>query len=177
MDMQGWPKEEPVLLQVMKIPNAKAASAPYELVLWDQACTGIFVRNEHARLMGFPCRREKLLVCTLGGDVKEIDGFIYNCHIKDIDGKTHSFVAHGMDEVTGKLGQPLTIQQIKMLFPHIKSDKEARMLIGSSSVDYLIGISKASWQPERVVKAKCWNGDGDFWIWENHIGNTGPYNY
>ena len=71
----GWPKDEPVLLQVMKIPNCGVRRGnEYETVLWDSACTGRFVRKEHARQMGFPFQKQRLRVCTLGGDIREIDG-------------------------------------------------------------------------------------------------------
>ena len=171
MNVQGWPEEMPVRLQVMKIPNAKAVSAPYETVLWDSACTGIFVRNEHARMMKFPSKSERMVVYTLGGDTKQIDGIVYKCKIKDLDGKIHEFIAHGLDDVTGTLGQPLSMMQIRNLFPHIKSEKEQRMLVGATKVDYLIGLSKASWQPQMVTKAReDRKGESDFWIWENQFG-------
>ena len=35
----------------------------------------------------------------------------------------------------------------------------------------LVGLSNASWQPEKVTKARgCHEGEGDFWIWENQFG-------
>ena len=156
--MQGWKKEDPVKLLVMKIPSFKPASASYETVLWDPASSGIFVRNSHARLMNFPSRSERMTVCTLGGDVKEIDGVVYRCRIKDLDGREHEFLAHGLDEVTGRLSHPMTTRQVGELFPHLKSERERRRLIGSTEVDYLIGLGKASWQPQKVTKAQ---GGGD----------------
>ena len=44
--------EDAVLLQVMKIPSIDG-SAPFETALWDTACTGLFVRSEHAQQKGF----------------------------------------------------------------------------------------------------------------------------
>ena len=161
-------KEDPVRLQVMKIPAGKPAAAAYDTVLWDPACSGSFVRNAHAKEMNFPSMSEKMTVCTLGGEVMEIDGVVYQCKIRDLDGKVHEFVAHGLDDVTGELGQPLTLMQIQKLFPHIKAEKEKRKLIGTTQVDYLIGINKASWLPEKVAKA---SGGGDFWLWENQFGS------
>ena len=161
-------KEDPVRLQVMKIPAWKPAAAAYDTVLWDPACSGSFVRNAHAEAMNFPSMAEKMMVCTLGGEVMEIDGVVYQCKIRDLDGKVHEFVAHGLDDVTGELGQPLTLMQIQKLFPHIKAEKEKRKLIGTTQVDYLIGINKASWLPEKVAKA---SGGGDFWLWENQFGS------
>ena len=161
-------REDPVRLQVMKIPAMKPATAAYDTGLWDPACSGSFVRNAHAEAMNFPSMEEKMMVCTLGGDVKEIDGVVYQCKIRDLDGKVHEFVAHGLDNVTGSLGQPLTLVQIQKLFPHIKSEKEKRKLIGTTQVDFLIGINKASWLPEKVVKA---SGGGDFWLWKNQFGS------
>ena len=46
--------------------------------------------------------------------------------------------------------------------------KNVHKLLGDTSVDYLIGIGKASWQPERSIKAAK---GGDFWIWENQFGS------
>ena len=42
-----------VLLQVMKIPSI-SSSKSYETVIWDTACTWMFVRHSHAREMEFP---------------------------------------------------------------------------------------------------------------------------
>ena len=41
------------------------------------------------------------------------------------------------------------------------------MLIGLHKLDYLIGLSNVSWQPEMVTKARgCQEGEGNLWIWE-----------
>ena len=40
-------------------------------------------------------------------------------------------------------------------------------MTGASTVDYLIGLGKASWQPQRIQKAL---GGGDMWLWENEFG-------
>ena len=40
-------------------------------------------------------------------------------------------------------------------------------LVGTQRVDYLLGLSNPSWQPERVTKAK---GGGDFWLYQNRFG-------
>ena len=47
-----------VLLQVMKIPSIDPSQA-HETVLWDSACTDIFVREDHARKMEFPYREKR----------------------------------------------------------------------------------------------------------------------
>jgi hypothetical protein len=134
--------------------------------------TRIFVRNEHARKMKFPFKHHKMMVCTLGGDQKEIDGMVYRCRIKDLDGKVHEFQAHGMDQVTGDLGHPLNLQQVKQLFPHIRSEQEGRRLINNSEVDYLIGLGVAGLQPTRTVKTKSdRDGKGDLWLWQNQFGS------
>ena len=96
-------EEDDVLLQVMKIPSLNGSDDP-EAVLWDTACSGIFVRNEHAMKMKFPFEERRLRVRTLGGDEKEINGRIYDCQIKDLRGKIYEFKAHGLDNVTGDLG-------------------------------------------------------------------------
>ena len=135
-----------------------------ETVLWDMACTGRFVRHAHARSMNFNFREKTLRVTTLGRAVQEINGVIYDCRIKDQKGKVHEFTAHGLDEVTGVLGTPLSKEVMRQLFPNIVGSHK---LSGIETVDYLIGIGNASWQPERVQKAL---GGGDFWVWENRFG-------
>ena len=72
--------KEGALLQIMKIPRLKPSmnDLPYEVVLWDTGSTNNYVRNDHARKMGFPSRRETMRVLTIGGNVKTING-IYRC--------------------------------------------------------------------------------------------------
>ena len=82
-----------VLLQVMKIPSTDPSLA-HETVLWDTACTDIFVRHEHARRMKFPSREKQLRVTMLGGQVQEINGVIYDCKIVDQKGRIVEFSAH-----------------------------------------------------------------------------------
>ena len=41
-------------------------------------------------------------------------------------------------------------------------------MTGASRVDYMIGLGKASWQPQRIQKAL---GGGDFWLWGNDFGS------
>ena len=101
-----------VVLQVMKIPSLNE-NLPFETVLWDLACTGFFVRHNHAKAMGFPYEEKRLRVSTLGGNVQEIDGVIYRCKVKDQKGRVHEFYAHGLDEVTGDLGGPISSNVMK----------------------------------------------------------------
>ena len=124
----------------------------------------MFVRNDHAEKMNFDCQKKRLRVTMLGGQVQEIDGKIYHCKIKDKWGNIHEFNAHGLNEVTGNLGDPLSKELMRQLFPNVMG---CHKLTGAMSVDYLIGLGKASWQPQRVQKALM---GGDFWIWENRFG-------
>ena len=101
----------------------------------------------------------------LGGQVQEIDGVVYDCKIRDQKGKIVEFSAYGLAEVTGSLGDPLGKDVMRKLFPDVVGGHK---LSGATTVDYLIGISKASWQPMRVQKAL---GGGDFWLWENRFGS------
>jgi len=156
--------EDGVLLQVMKIPTADK-SKDYEVVLWDTACSGLFVRKDHAKKMGFPCKQKLLRVCTLGGDIKEIDGSIFECEIIDRSGKSYKFMAHGLDEVTGSLNTMLSESLMRKLFPNVIG---AHRMCGAPEVDYLIGLAKASWQPTRTIQA---SDGGNFWIWENDFGS------
>ena len=153
----GEDEEDGVLLQVMKIPSLDK-SADYETVLWDTACTGLFVRNEHARKMNFPCKERRLRVCTLGGVIKEIDGLIFECQITDLKGNVYEFLAHGLDQVTGALNTMLSEDLMRQLFPNVIG---GHRMCGATEVDYLIGLSKVSWQPTRSIQA---SGGGDFWI-------------
>ena len=72
----GEVADDGVLLQVMKIRSIDPKLS-HETVLWDTACSGYFVRHEHARQMGFAYEERKLRVTTLGGQVQHIDGVIY----------------------------------------------------------------------------------------------------
>ena len=151
------------LLQIMKIPTL-AKNRVHEVVIWDTASSGIFVRNQHARDMKFPGYKKRLRVSTLGGEEKEIDGVEYLCKIIDLQKQVHVFEAYGLDEVTGCLGELLAPDKFKEMFPNLLGGYK---VVGRGPVDYLIGLCKASWQPQRVVRAE---GGGDFWLWENQFG-------
>jgi hypothetical protein len=66
LNVRSWPKDDGILLQVMKIPTLR--------------------------------QKEKV------NNRKGIDGVIYQCQIKDLDGNVQEFLAHGLDKVTGALG-------------------------------------------------------------------------
>ena len=155
--------KDAVLLQVMRIPSIDE-DIESETVLWNTACTGLFVRNAHAHRMGFPSKKKRLRVQTLGGDVKEIDAVIFDCRVKDLQGNEYEFQAHGLDSVTGMLSRVLSPELMKRLFPTVIG---AHKLCGASTVDYLIGLGKVSWQPQRGLKAE---EGGDFWMWQNKFG-------
>lgn len=156
-------EEDSSLLQIMKIPRLKQSkyNRPYDVVLWDTGSTNHYVRNGHATKMGFPSRRETIRVLTIGGDVKTIDGIIYRCQISDQNSNDKEFVAHGQDEVTGTLQNPLSEQQLRKMFP---GNPVVHKLVGTHRVDYLLGLSNPSWQLERVTKAK---GGSDLWLYQN----------
>ena len=156
-------KEDGVLLQVMKIPSIDDTKA-FETVLWDSACTGLFVRNSHAVSKGYPSKEKRWRVVTLGGDVKEIDGIIYECCIVDLKRNKHYFSAHGLDKVTWSLNTVLGKGLMRKLFSSVIG---AHKMCGAPTVDYLIGLSKASWQPQRMLKSE---GGGDFRMWQNNFG-------
>ena len=50
-------------------------------------------------------------------EMQVIDGELYKCQIKDREGNVEEFVAHGLDEVTGPLKNPLMTLKLKMMFP------------------------------------------------------------
>ena len=96
------------MLQIMKIPTLmpKRKDAPFKVVLWDTGSTNHYVRIGHAETMGFPSRKEMMRVCTIGGDIKTIDGILYQCQIIDRDGNVEEFIAHALVEVTRTLSNP-----------------------------------------------------------------------
>ena len=100
-------------------------------------------------------------VLTIGGDMKTIDGIIYKYQIWDQDGKTKEFVARGLDKVIGTLQNPLSERQLRKMFP---GNSAIRKLVGMQRVDFVLGLSNPSGQPEFVTKAK---GGGDFWLYLN----------
>ena len=57
-------------------------------------------------------------VNIIGGDVKTIDGILYQCQIVDREGNMEEFVAHSLEEVTGTLSNPLMPRQLKQMFPN-----------------------------------------------------------
>ena len=69
--------------------------------------------------MEFTFERKRFNVVTLGGKVQEIDGVIYECSIKDQQGRVYKFFAHGLEQATGHLGAPLSKEVMKKLFPNI----------------------------------------------------------
>ena len=140
MEVDGDP-EERVLLQVMKIPSIDPDQS-HETVLWDTACTGRFVRQEHAQRMNFPYKEKRLRVTTLGGKIQEIDSVIYSCKVKDQSGKIHEFTAHGLEKVTGTIEASLSKDVMRRMFPDIVGGHK---LSEASTVDYLIGLGNASW--------------------------------
>ena len=73
----------------MNIPTLKpdGINPPSEVVLWDTDSTNHYVRIGHAEKMGFPTRRENMRVCTIGGDIKVIDGILFQCQIVNGGGK------------------------------------------------------------------------------------------
>ena len=85
-------------------------------------------------------------VCTIGGDVKVIDGIMYQCQIVDQGKNVEEFVAHGLDKVTGTLQNPLTVRQLKYMFPNCPT---SHRLAGMQRVDYLLGLGNPNWHPEK----------------------------
>ena len=122
---------------------------------------GNLCEERTCREYGFQLQEEEVI--TLGGDIKEIDGVIYDCKIRDLEGNVYEFSAHGLD--TGNLSRVLDENLMRKLFPNVNG---VHKMGGAGQVDYLIGLGKALWQPERFVQA---SGGGDFWIWRNKFGS------
>ena len=58
--------KETVLLQVIKILRVDGENG-YESVLWDIACSNVFVQTGHEEMMNFPYEKKRLRFKTLGG--------------------------------------------------------------------------------------------------------------
>ena len=69
------------LLPVMRLPCLllHKEEKNYETMLWDTASTHNYVRKGHTEEMGFPSRSKEIRICTIGSEVKAIDGVIYKC--------------------------------------------------------------------------------------------------
>ena len=74
--------------QIIKIPALKpdGTDPPFEVVYWDTGSTDYYVWIDHVEMMGFPSRKKTMRVCTVVGDVKTINGFLYQCQIVDRGG-------------------------------------------------------------------------------------------
>ena len=156
--------KESVVLLIMTVrmlkKNLDAA------VLYDGGCTGNFICDDFAERAGFQGKEETLSVTTLGGVVTDYKTVIaYKCSLLDENGYIHYFEAYGMASITGSVSK-LQFSKLKELFPH-SSDKLLHSLERGSSVDILIGIGQASWQPDKAEQAK---GGGDLWIFGNIFG-------
>ena len=102
-------------------------------------------------------------VRTLGGEERELDGMIYDYQIKDLMARVHHFKAYGLDRDAEGLGDVPRQEALQKLFPQVQG---AGRLASLQEVDYLIGLRKASWHPDKREKA----GFGcDFWIWGNNF--------
>ena len=113
--------------------------------------TNHYVRIGHTEKMGFPSRKETMRVCTIGGDVKTIDGILYQCQIIERGGNVEEFIAHSLEDVTGTLNNPLMSQQLKKLFANCPT---IHRLAGTQIVNYLLGLNNTRWHPEWTTKAK-----------------------
>ena len=135
-------------------------------VFWDSGCTSNFIREEFAKKCGFNGTEETLCVTTLGGVVTDYKTVIaFKCSLLDENGYIHYFEAYGMKSITGTVSK-IEFEPLKQLFPH-SSDKLLLSLERGSTVDILIGLGQASWQPSRAERAV---GGGDLWIHRGLFG-------
>ena len=153
-----------VVLMIMKVRSIRNDNPAN--VFWDTGCTSNFVREEYAKKCGFHGKQEELSVTTLGGVVTDITVIAYKCALRDVDGNVEYFEAFGMETLTGNLSQ-ISPACIKKMFPNL-SDKFIKKLLRGNRVDVLIGLSKASWHPERQEMAR---GGGDFWLYRGKFGH------
>ena len=101
----------------------------------------------------------------LRGKEKEIEGRVYDCQIRDLEGKTYEFKTHSLDKVTGDLEDAPSKGVLQKLFPDVWSAWDTTSFL---DIDYLIGLVKASWHPARYKRAKQ---GGDLCIWSNNFGS------
>ena len=71
----------------------------------------------------------------------------YVCKIRDLNGRVTKIKALGLESITKPMECPLTAGQLRKMFPSL-SFKQHNHLEGTEQVDYLIELSKASWQPQ-----------------------------
>ena len=62
----------------------------------------------------------------------------------------------------------LNSKEKKTLFPKL-SHRESLNMLRTGHVDYLIGLERPSWHPEKTEKAA---GGGDLWIYKSIFGST-----
>ena len=82
-------REDNVLLRVIKIPSFNG-SKEYEVGLWDLCSTTHFARLEHAVDMKFPHQTRRFIVSTLAGEMKQMEGMVLLCTIRDMDGRMYT---------------------------------------------------------------------------------------
>ena len=156
-------KKQTVVLLIMRIRTVRMLWAT---VFLDSGCTANFIRDEFAIKCGFKGKQDTLCVTTLGGVVSDYKTVtVYTCCLMDENGEERKFVAYGMSSITGSVSQ-ISTPQLKRLFPN-SPDNFLRKLERGSTVDVLIGLCEASWQPKRIEKAV---GGGDFWLYQNMFG-------
>ena len=160
---EGEESPEGVLLQIMNVKSHRKGKEAS--VFWDGGSTSDFVREGYAKAMGFTGKIEHLCVTTLGGVVKDITVTTYSCSLRDTDNKLEEFEAYGLESITGVLTH-ISPTTIKKLFPNLSS-KTIDLLIRGKIVDFLLGLKRPSWQPERAERAK---GKGDLWIYRGKFG-------
>ena len=127
----------------------------------DSGSSSNFVRETFAKLCGFKGSQRTLSVTTLGGKVTDyLTVTQYTCSLIDESGQAMSFKAYGLESITGRVSQ-ISVAKLRKLFPRA-SEKAIEFLRRGSTVDFLIGLLHASWQPERAERAV---GGGNLWIW------------
>ena len=99
---------------------------------------------------------ETATVCTVGGRKETKTLPVYECRIRDLKGETKVFHAMGLERITGEMFCPLSGIQLSKMFPDTYG---AEHLGVRAAVDYMIGLDRSEWQPQRIIIAE--NG-GDF---------------
>ena len=73
-----------------------------------------------------------LQVATVGGDVTEVQMWIYLCTLMDVNNEKLLFIAYGLEEVAKNPGSDVTWEQFKEMFPQMRSN--FKLILGSEYV-------------------------------------------
>ena len=140
----------------------------YSAGLFDPGATGHFVTNVYARKMKFKGKDVTINVETLGGWIETRRTKLYDCMVRDKDGRIERFEAYGVDKVTSTFA-PIPREKIDLWFPSLSENEKAELAARPVEADFLIGNRLASWQPDKAEKGR---GEKDLFVLRSRFGIT-----